>query len=349
MKKVKSIFAMLLVVIFALGIVGCGGKKEASQPSGSSDNKKLKVALVCSAGGLGDRSYNDSSYAGLKKAEKELGVEIKVVEPKDVSEGEKYLTELAKAGYNLVMTLEYGHADILKNVAPQFPETRFAIFNIAVDQPNVTSVIFKEHEGSYLAGALAAMVTKDGKVKGMNDKKVIGFVGGIDSPGINKFLVGYKEGAQSIDKDVKVLSGYTNSFGDPGKGKEMTLSQIEQGADVVYQVAGGTGEGVINAAKDKGVFAIGVDSDQDYIAEGNVLTSMMKRTDVAVYNLTKALQDGKIKDMKTMSLGLKEGGVQLSEMKFTKDKIPAEYLTKLEQIKKDIIDGKIKVTDVTEK
>ncbi|WP_027624258.1 BMP family lipoprotein [Clostridium lundense] len=348
MKKVKSIFAMLLVLIFALSIVGCGGKKEEPK-KGASDNKKVKVALICSQGGLGDRSYNDSGYFGLEKASKELGVDIKVVEPKDVSEGEKYLTELAKAGYNLVMTLEYSHADILKNVAPQFPDTRFAIFNIEVDQPNVTSVIFKEHEGSYLAGALAAMVTKDAKVQGMNDKKVIGFVGGIDSPGINKFLVGYKEGAQSIDKDVKVLSGYTNSFGDPGKGKEMALSQIEQGADVVYQVAGGTGEGVISAAKDKNVFAIGVDSDQDYIAKGNVLTSMMKRTDVAVYDLVKALKDGKISDMKTLSLGLKENGVQLSSMQFTKGKIPAEYLTKIEQIKKDIIDGKIKVTDVTQK
>lgn len=348
MKKIKSISAILLTIVFMLTMAGCGSQPKSSANSGDSSAKKHKIALICSAGGLGDRSYNDSGYAGLKKAEKELGVEIKVVEPKDVSEGEKYLTELAKAGYELVMTLEYGHADILKNVAPQFPNTRFAIFNIAVDEPNVTSVIFKEHEGSYLAGALAAMVSKDTNIKGMNASNVIGFVGGIDSPGINKFLVGYKEGAQSIDKNVKVLTGYTNSFGDPGKGKEMTLSQIEQSADVVYQVAGGTGEGVINAAKEKGVFAIGVDSDQDYIAEGNVLTSMMKRTDVAVYDLSKALIDGKIKDMKTLSLGLKEGGIQLSEMKYTKDKIPAEYLNKIEAIKKDIIDGKIKVTDVTQ-
>lgn len=348
MKRFKSLLALLMTAVFMLSIVGCGGKS-TTDDSKKDGGKKLKVAMICGAGGLGDRSYNDSGYEGLKKVEKELGMEIKVVEPKDISEGEKYLTDLAKGGYDLVMTLEYGHADILKNVAPQFPETRFAIFNIAVDEPNVTSVIFKEHEGSYLAGALAALVTKDTKVKGMNDKKVIGFVGGIDSPGINKFLVGYKEGAQSIDKDVKVLSGYANSFGDPSKGKEMALAQIEQGADIVYQVAGGTGEGVINAAKEKGVFAIGVDSDQDYIAEGNVLTSMMKRVDVAVFDLAKALKEGKIKDMKTMSLGLKEGGIQLSEMKYTKDKISADYLKKIEEIKKDIIDGKVKVTDVTEK
>lgn len=347
MKTVRSILALLLVFIMTASLAACGGQGKDSGKNGDA-GKKLKVAMVCSAGGLGDRSYNDSGNEGLKKAEKELGVEIKVVEPKDVSEGEKYLTELAKSGYDLVITLEYGHADILKNVAPQFPDTRFAIFNIAVDQPNVTSVIFKEHEGSFLAGALAAMVTKEASVKGMNDSKTIGFIGGIDSPGINKFLVGYKEGAQYVDKDIKVLSGYTNSFGDPGKGKEMALAQMEQGADIVYQVAGGTGEGVINAAKEKNVFAIGVDSDQDYIAEGNVLTSMMKRVDISVYNLISALKDGSIKDMHTLNPGLKEKGIQLSEMKYTKDKIPAEFLTKIEQIKNDIIDGKIKVTDITQ-
>lgn len=347
MKKTKIFGVMFLILALMLSVVGCGAK--VAKTEGKTGDSKYKVALICSAGGLGDRSYNDSGYAGLKKAEKELGIQIKVVEPKDVSEGEKYLTELAKSGYNLIMTLEYGHADILKTVAPQFPDTRFAIFNIEVDAPNITSVIFKEHEGSFLAGALAAMVTKDTKIKGMNDKSVIGFVGGIDSPGINKFLVGYQEGAKYIDKDVKVLNGNANSFGDPGKGKEMALSQIEQGADVVYQVAGGTGEGVISAAKEKGVFAIGVDSDQDYIAQGNILTSMMKRVDVSVFDLVNALKDGKIKDLKTMTLGLKENGIQLSEMKYTKDKISPEYLTKLEQIKKDIIDGKIKVTDITQK
>lgn len=349
MKKAR-IGALLLSIILILGLAACGGEKKstATDVETNEEGNKPEIAMVCSMGGLGDRSYNDSGYAGLKKAEEELGVKIKVVEPKDVSEGEKYLTELAITGYDLIMTLEYGHADILNNVASQYPDTRFAIFNIAVDQPNVTSVIFKEHEGSFLAGALAAMVTADNGIQGMNDKKIIGFVEGTDSPGINKFLVGYKEGAEYIDKDTKVLSGYTNSFGDPGKGKEMALAQIEQGADIVYQVAGGTGEGVISAAKEKGVFAIGVDSDQDYIAEGNVLTSMMKRVDVAVYTLAKALKEGSIKDMNMLTLGLKEGGVQLSEMKYTKDKIPAEYLEKIEELKKDIIDGKIKVTDITQ-
>lgn len=347
MFKKSKIFALILVFVMSIGLLaGCGDSDGSN--NGSNATEKLKVAMVCSMGGLGDRSYNDSGYEGLKKIENELGMEIKVVEPKDVSEGEKYLTELAKAGYDLIATLEYGHADILNTVAPQFPETRFAIFNIKVDQPNVTSVIFKEHEGSFLAGALSALVTSNTEIKGMNADKKLGFIGGIQSPGIDKFLVGFEEGAKYIDKDVEVISGYSNSFGDPAKGKEMALVQMEQGADIVYQVAGGTGEGVINAAKEKGVFAIGVDSDQDYIAEGNVLTSMMKRVDVAMFDLAKALQDGSIKDSNDMVLGLKEGGVQLSPMQYTKDLLPQEYLDKVEELKGKIIDGEIVVTDITQ-
>lgn len=338
----RQIISVLLIFSLIVVLGGCGQNEQATN-----DGEKLKVAMICSEGGLGDRSYNDSAYNGLQKAEKELDMEIRAVEPEDISEGEKYLTELARSGYDLIITLEIGHADVLENVADQFPDTRFAIFNTTVDKPNVTSVIFKEHEGSFLAGALAAMVTKDSEIKGINDEKIIGFIGGIDSPGINKFLVGYEEGAHVIDSDIKIISGYTNSFADPGKGKEMALTQIEQGADIIYQVAGGTGEGVINAAKEKGVFAIGVDSDQDGIAPGNVLTSMLKRADRAVYNLCTALNEGTLQETDVMALGLKEGGVELSEMKYTRDMIPAEYLEKIKELKLDVSSGGINVTDIT--
>jgi len=353
--KTKSKYKLVTLMLIALlaFLTACGSNStssgnKANSSSEASGVKNQKIALVTSAGGLGDKSYNDSGNEGLKKVQQVLGMDIKVVEPKDISEGEKYLSELAKAGYDLVMTLEYGHADILKAVAPQYPNTRFAIFNIEVDEPNVTSVIFKEHEGSFLAGALAAMVTGNASIPGINDKKVIGFIGGIESPGIDKFLIGYEEGAHYVDKDVKVIKGYANSFGDPAKGKEMALVQMDQGADIVYQVAGGTGAGIIDAAKEKGMFALGVDSDQDYLAEGNVLTSMMKRVDVAVFELAKSLQEGTIANNNIMSLGLKENGVQLSPMTYTKDKIPGEYLNKIVQIRQDIIDEKIKVTDATQ-
>lgn len=339
MLKSYRYILITVLVVFLAGVFTVADVVEA---------KDVKVALITSMGGLGDRSYNDSAYRGLKKAEKELGIEIKVVEPGDVSEGEKYLTMLAKLGYDLVMTLEYGHADIVAKVADRFPNTRFAIFNIAVDKPNVVSVIFKEHEGSFLAGALAALVTRDTSIPGINEKKIIGVIGGIDSPGINKFLVGYEEGAKYIDPEIKVLKAYSNSFGDPAKGKELALVQMEKGADIVYQVAGGTGEGIIAAAKEKGCFAIGVDSDQDHIAPGHVLTSMLKRMDVAVYELCEKLKAGELEGGSIIRPGLKEGGVGLSPMKYTRDLIPDSYEEKVAELKEKIISGEIKVTDITQ-
>ncbi|KMY51503.1 BMP family lipoprotein [Peribacillus loiseleuriae] len=335
-----NLFSVVMAVILMVVLSGCG-----STESNANEEGKIKVAMITSDGGLGDRSFNDSGYEGLKKAEKELGIEIKVVEPQDVSEGEKYLTQLAQNGYNLVITLNLGHEKVLKDIATQYPDTQFAIFNTEVEGDNITSVLFHEQEGSFLAGALAAMVTKDEGVNNINGDSVIGFVGGVDSPGINKFLVGYKEGAKYIDPQTKVIVGYSNSFADPSKGKEIALSQIEQKADIIYQVAGATGEGVMDGAKSKNVFAIGVDSDQDYIAEGNVLTSVMKRVDIAVYDLSKSAQSGKY-DSK-IELGLKENGVQLSEMKYTKDMINPDYLSKIDEIKEKINNGEIKVTDIT--
>ncbi len=341
----KKVLVMLLCG--ALLLAGCSKAPKDSEKSKESTNKKsFKVAMITSGGGLGDRSYNDSAYEGLQRIESELGMEIKVVEPADVSEGEKYLTELAKAGYDLVATLEYGHADVLNTVAPQFPDTRFVSFNIVVDQPNVTSVIFKEHQGSFLAGALAALVTTDASIDKTNDKKIISAIGGVQSPGIDKFIVGFEEGAQYIDPEIKVLKGYSNSFGDPAKGKELALVQIDQGSDVIYQIAGGTGEGIFEAVKDKNVFAIGVDSDQDYIVPGNILTSMMKRLDMAMVMLAEKLKDGTIKDNNVIELGLDEG-TELSPMEHTKDMLKPEYLEQLHDISKKIISGEINVSDVT--
>lgn len=340
----KKLFSLIIVVCLLTSLfVGCGSKQNNTSAGG----KKLKIAMITSAGGLGDRSFNDSGNEGLKRVKKELGIDYKIVEPKDISEGEKYLTELAKAGYDIVATLEYGHADIVKKIAPQYPKTTFAVFNQVVKGDNIVSVVFGEHEAAFLAGALSAMVTKDTAIKGMNADKKIGFIGGIQSPGIDKFLVGYQEGAKYIDPSIEVLSAYANNFGDPAKGKELALVQIEKGADIVFHAAGGTGEGVIDAAKSKGVFAIGVDSDQDYIAEGTVLTSVMKRVDNSFFELAKKLQDGKLKGGETLYMSMKDGGSQLSDMKFTKDKIKPEYLTKINEIKEKIIKGEIKVTDVT--
>lgn len=309
-----------------------------------------RVALVIAQGGLGDRSYNDSGFAGLTKAAQDFGVQVKAIESRDpVGQGEQLLRQAAKAGFNLVITLEFTHFEPLARVAPDFPKTMFSILNIAVEKPNVVSVIFKEHEGSFLAGALAAQVTKNTNIPGINSQKIIGVIGGTKSVGIDKFIVGYEEGAKFIDKGTRVLVSYSNSFGDPAKGKELTLAMFGQGADIVYQVAGGTGEGVIAAAKEKQRFAIGVDSDQDYLAPGHVLTSMLKRVDLAVYDLIKKLVAGQLKGGTTVTLGLKEGGVGLSEMKYTRHIVPKAYVDRVEKLRKDIIAGRLKVTDITQK
>ncbi|HID62548.1 MAG TPA: BMP family ABC transporter substrate-binding protein [Anaerolineae bacterium] len=339
----------MLVALLTLTAILLSGCAPAAAPTPAPARKcDKRVALIIAQGGLGDRSYNDSGYAGLTKAAQDFGVKVKAIEsPDPVGQGEKLLRDAAKAGFDLVITLEYTHFDPLARVAPDFPNTMFSIVNIEVKEPNVVSVIFKEHEGSFLAGALAALVAKDTSIPGIRGTKTIGVIGGTKSLGIDKFLVGYEEGAHYIDPDIKVLRAYSETFGDPAKGKELALSMFEQGADVVYQVAGGTGEGIIAAAKETGHYAIGVDSDQDYMAPGHVLTSMLKRVDIAVYDLIKRLCDGTLKGGIVVTYGLKEGGVGLSEMKFTRHIIPKAYIDQVNELRDKIIKGEIKVTDVT--
>ncbi len=310
----------------------------------------LKVALIVAQGGLGDLSYNDLAYAGLQKAAKDFAgkVTVRIVQSQDiVSQGESVLSTAAKSGFDLVINLEYGAADALKRVAGDFPNTKFAMFNLEIPGPNIVSVLFQEQEGSYLAGALAAIATSKSNVPGINPQKVIGVIGGTKSPGIDKFIIGYAEGAKSVDPDIKVLVSYSNDFGDPAKGKELAKAMFDQGADIVYQVAGGTGQGVIDAAKESGHFAIGVDSDQDYLAPGRVLTSMIKRADTAVYNLIKQLLDGKLKGGNTQFFGLASTGVGISPLRYTKSIFSAADLAKVDQMRRNIISGKIKPTDIT--
>lgn len=333
-----------MITLFALmGILlvsGCSDKKTTEK---GKEVKDYKVAMITSEGGLGDQSFNDSGNEGLQKASKELGITTKVVEPSDVSEGETYLTQLAESGMDLVITLDLGHKDTLEKIAPKYPETQFAIFNVKASGKNISSVMFKEQEASFLAGALSALITKDNDLEQTNEKQIISFIGGIDSPGINIFLTGFEAGAKEIDDSIQVLSGYSNSFADPAKGKELALSQINQGSDIIFQAAGATGDGIIQAAKQKNVFAIGVDSNQDGLAKGNVLTSVMKRVDNAVFELINQGMTGSYDEL--LELGLKEEGVELSPMEYTKDLINTEYLTKIEAFKKQIIDGTIVVED----
>lgn len=245
-----------------------------------------------------------------------------------------------------MIDLEYSTFEALDRVAPEFPDTRFAIFNVVVDQPNVTSVMFEEQEGSFLAGALAAMVTQDTSIPGINPEPVLGVIGGTKSLGIDKFIVGFIEGARYVNPDIRVLVSYSNNFGDPALGRQMALALFEQGADIVYHIAGGTGQGVIDAAEEVGRYAIGVDVDQDFLAPGHVLTSMVKRADVAVYTLVEKLVNGTLEGG-VLRFGLANGGVGLSPMEYTAHLVPSEYLQRIADIEAAILDGTIQVTDIT--
>lgn len=235
----------------------------------------------------------------------------------------------------------------MEKLAVDYPDANWVIMNQTRKGDNIVSVVFGEHEGSYLAGALAAQVTTDTSIKGINEQAVIGVIGGVKAPGIDKFIVGYIQGAKAINPDIDVKVAYSESFGDPAKGQQMAKAMFNEGADIVYQVAGGTGIGIIEAAKAEGRYAIGVDTDQDGMAPGNVLTSMIKRVDVAVEDIVINYAADKFPGGEVMDFGLAQNGVALSDMKHTKDMVPAAYLEKVDALKADIVAGKIDVWDVS--
>ncbi|MDZ4095957.1 MAG: BMP family ABC transporter substrate-binding protein [Paracoccaceae bacterium] len=239
-------------------------------------------ALIFDLGGKFDKSFNEAAFNGAQKWAAETGGTYKELEMTSEAMREQALRRLAETGSNPIVMTGFAFGDVLAQVAPDFPDTKFAIIDMVVDAPNVKSVVFTEHEGSYLVGMMAAMASKTGTV---------GFIGGMDIPLIRKFGCGYAQGVLAANPDAKVILNMTgttpSAWNDPVKGAELTKSQKSQGADVVYAAAGGTGMGVLQAAADEGILSIGVDSNQNFLHPGSVLTSMMKRVDVAVYNAFK--------------------------------------------------------------
>lgn len=339
MKKILTIFSIIATLVL---IVACGGSKpaegEQKSEASASGNAKKSVAIVYSTGGKGDKSFNDAAFRGLERAKSELGITFSEYEPKDAAaETKDILTQYAESGeYELIIAVGFNLKDSLTATAEAFPNQKFAIIDEEVKLPNVTSLKFKEHEGSFLVGALAAMMSKTGTV---------GFLGAMELPVIQKFHAGFEQGAKYINPDIKVVSVYIggdNAFNDPASGKAKTETLIQQGADVVYHAAGGSGNGMFQAIKEKNVYGIGVDSNQDDIVQGLVLTSMMKYVDNAVFESIKETLNGNFAAV-VKELGIKEDGVGTTNFEFTKDKIGAENIKKLEQIKQDIKDGKIVV------
>lgn len=330
-------------------MTACSAGTADSGGSDSGAGNGGKVALVIAQGGLGDQSYNDLANTGFKKALKDTGLQGNTIESDDVvGQGEQLLRRAGQSGINLVVDLEYSHNEIIGKVAKDFPDSDWVIFNAEAKGDNVASVLFQEQEGSYLAGALAAMQTTNTDDPKINPDKTIGVIGGTAGVGIDKFLVGFIQGAHDVDPDVKVLTAYSNDFADPAKGQQLAQTMFEQGADIVYAVAGGTGAGVIQAAQEANHYAIGVDDDQDGVAPGFVLTSVLKRSDLAVESVVGDYAKGDFPGGKTVTFGLKENAVGLTDFKYTKDQIPQATLDKLDELKQGIIDGDVKVWNVVE-
>ncbi len=243
-------------------------------------------ALIYDLGGKFDKSFNEAAYGGAKKWADETGGSYKELEMQSEAQREQALRRLAESGSNPIVMTGFAFGDVLNTVAPDYPDTKFAIIDMVVDQPNVRSVVFTEEQGSYLVGMMAAMASKTGTV---------GFIGGMDIPLIRKFACGYAQGVKAVNPDATVVANMTgttpSAWNDPVKGAELAKAQKSQGADVIYAAAGGTGIGVLQAAADEGILSIGVDSNQNYLHPGQVLTSMLKRVDNAVYEAFKAGAD----------------------------------------------------------
>ena len=299
----------------------------------------IKPAIVYSTGGKFDKSFNEGVSTGAEQFKAETQIAAAEFEINNETQFEQAQRRFAQRGYDPIIAVSFSQGVALSKVAKEFPKTHFTLIDSVVDLPNVQSVTFKEHEGSFLVGVAAALASKTGKV---------GFVGGMDIPLIRRFQCGYEQGIKYANPKAELIANMTGTtpaaWNDPGRGAELAKGQFDRGVDVVYAAAGSTGIGVLQAAKDRGKYAIGVDSNQDHLHPGTMLTSMIKRVDLATYRSFKAMQAGTWQGGAT-ALGLKEGGVDWTVDKYNEKLITPEMKAKVEQAKADIISGKITVHD----
>jgi basic membrane protein A len=299
----------------------------------------IAPAVVFDMGGKFDKSFNEGVYNGVEKFKSETGIDYREFEVTNETQREQALSRMAQRGADPVLGVGFAQAPAMEKVAKAHPDTKFAIIDSVVDLPNVRSIVFKEQEGSFLVGVLAAMASETGK---------IGFVGGMDIPLIRRFACGYVQGAKHANPDVEVFQNMTGTtpaaWNDPTKGGELARSQFDRGADVVFAAAGGTGIGVYQAAADSGKLAIGVDSNQNHLHPGTMLTSMLKRVDVAAYKaFTDAAGDSFTTGVEV--LGLAEGGVDWALDEHNESLITDAMKAAVEKAKADIVAGTVTVHD----
>jgi basic membrane protein A and related proteins len=328
--------ALLLVAVIA---AGCGGDDEASDTRTTTTAKSdLRAALVTDVGQLNDRGFNQLAYQGLKRAEKELGIKIRVVESASAADYVPNYTALVRQGYDLVIGVGFAQGDAIDTAATQNPNTKFAI--VDVDQTglkhkpkNVVGLLFKEEQVGYLAGVLAGLSVKK------SGPPIVSSVGGFKEPPVDRFIAGYQAGARYAQPKVKTLNAYSSDWDDQAKCKEIALSQIARGATVVFQVAGGCGLGALSAAKQRKVWGIGVDADQSFLGPF-VLTSALKRVDEAVFQTIQTVVDDSWKGGRNLTFGLDQDGVGLGKISA---EVPQEDLDVLDTVKERIRSGEITI------
>jgi len=332
----SALTAGVLLLSLLLCLPSCGEKKQETGEA------KLKVGLVFDVGGKGDKSFNDAAYRGLTEAARDYPVEFVEFEPGEDADRESGLRKLARGGYDVVIGVGFLFTDAITKVARDFPDVHFAAVDYdlkpGMEIPdNLVALKFREEEGSFLVGALAAMKTRTGTV---------GFIGGMDIPLIHKFEAGYTYGVKTANPEAKVLVNYAGAtgkaFDDPVKGQELALAQFNRGADIIFQAAGTTGLGVKEAALQKGGLVIWVDSNGNYLAPGTILTSMVKKVDVAVYETIAAVYEDRFEGG-VREFGLAEDGVGYAVDEHNRDLISEQMIARLEELKADIIAGKIEV------
>src|SRR5687768_6398130 len=337
--KVLVLIAFLVVMSFALS--GCGGSVAAEDPS------KIRVGIVFDIGGKDDRSFNAAAWQGVQRAAKELPIILRDIEPGTPNAIEPAMRAFAERNFDLIIGVGFAQAPIMELVAKDYPNIQFAIIDGESKLPNVASLVFKEHEGSYLVGILAAKTSRTG---------TIGFLGGMDIGLIHRFAKGYEEGARSVNPNIRVLENYVGvtdaAWNNPGRGKELALAQIAKGADVIFTAAGNSGLGAFDAVEEKGRdasgrathFVIGVDANQNMLKPGFVLTSMIKRVDNAVYQIVKDVTDKRFKPGLHV-FGLESDGVGYVVDEYNRELLSPEAIAAAEEAKRKIIAGEIKVVD----
>lgn len=367
----KKVLRVALAGALCLSLVGCGPSANEIAAQKTSEQGTTKAAETAQAGGtqaketeksdkpirvcivytgnLGDKSYNDSCNMGALKAVKDFNIDLKSLEGTTAQEWEANLVAACEEGYDLVIGASSNIADYITKHGPDYPDVKFAVIDTTVDLPNVESISFAQNQGSFLAGAAAAMFTQKTDIEGVNEDHIIGWVGGMDIPVLHDFYAGYEQGAKYIDPDITILQAFAGTWTDPLKGKELTLAQYEQGADIVMNVASGTGSGILEAAKEAGKYAIGVDLNQDADQPGHVLTSMVKRVDNACYLVIESVIKGTFQGGTTQYLSIKEGGVGLTDFSVMKEvlgaKFPQEIVDKCTELEKKITSGEIVVNN----